>query len=125
MLMRRWIVLLCGFLFASNALATHSLNSELSHASAGALIAGGATVLAGQRWPEHRALIGFATSTALGFAGEGLQRASGGKFSLLDAASNAVGAAIGAFVTDHYLLTPVIQRSAGQTVIGVVARAQF
>lgn len=123
--MRRWIVFVGGLLCAGSVWATHDINSELSHAAGGALMAGGASYLAAPHWPEHRALIGFATSTVLGFAGEGLQRASGGSFSLLDAASNAVGAAIGALVTDRYLLVPVVHRSAGQTFVGIVAQTRF
>jgi hypothetical protein len=73
------------------------------------LLAGGITYLADEysSVPEYRGWIGFGLSSALGVIGELL---SGSNSSGLDMASHAVGSAIGAFVTDKWILQPVVKR---------------
>jgi uncharacterized protein YfiM (DUF2279 family) len=112
--------------FSAGAHAADSVNSELSHALAGALMAGASTAVADRYCPEHRALIGFTVSASLGVLGEAYQSATGGKFSLLDAASNAAGAAIGSIVTDKLILVPVTRRGEhGGAYYGVVSQIRF
>ena len=84
----------------------------MGHAAFGGVLAGGFTWGANYWWPEYRALVGFGASATLGVLGEA---ASKNGFSALDAGSHALGAAIGAFITDEYLLAPVIKREAGHT----------
>lgn len=88
-------------------------------------MAGGATYVADKFWPEHRALIGFTTSTVLGFTGELLARNRGGKFSIADPAFNMLGAAAGAFVTDRFILAPVVTRREGRVAVGISAGFRF
>jgi hypothetical protein len=84
------------------------------------------TAIANKYWPEHRALIGFAVGAAAGVIGEGVQDLSGnGKFGLMDAAANAVGAAIGTLVTDKFILRPVVMQQSGNSYIGVIAQVKF
>lgn len=121
------LLLLCTALWSSGAaFADVNAWSEVSHATAGALMAGAVTWGSNYYWPEHRALIGFGAGTLGGAIGELVDRNQpGGKFSFADFASNAAGAAIGAFVTDRYFLAPVVQRTAGQSYVGVMARVRF
>lgn len=106
--------------------ASDSFNSEFSHAAGGALMAGAVTVFADDYRPQYRGWIGFATSVGVGVALEGVDSANGYGFSVLDAASNALGAAIGAFVTDHYFLMPVIRPSGEQgAYLGVKGKLAF
>ncbi len=106
------LVLAIGAGFAGQASANDHINSEAGHAVFGGVVAGAVTWGVSDRWPEHRALVGFAASATLGLLGEA---ASKNGFSALDAGSHALGAAIGALVTDQYLLAPVIKREAGHT----------
>ncbi|MDQ6618478.1 MAG: hypothetical protein M3Z31_02055 [Pseudomonadota bacterium] len=112
----------------SRALACDCYWSEISHGTFGAILAGATTAGVDRYWPEqreHRALIGFGASVFVGFAGEGIQRLNGGRFSLLDAGSHAVGSAVGAFITDRFILAPVVSRSASARYIGVSAELRF
>ena len=122
--------LICGcLLFASPALASDGVASELSHATGGALIAGAVTgTVANKYWPEHRAMVGFTVSTATILIGEGVQVRNGARFSssLLDVASHTIGAAIGAIITDRYFLMPVLERDgSGSAKIGIVMQRSF
>lgn len=95
--------------------------SEVSHAAGGALLAGGISYV--YRDSPHRAMIGFAASTATGILVESTSIARGGKRSsqYLDMASHAIGSAIGAWYSDRHLLVPVISRSS----VGVVYSTRF
>jgi hypothetical protein len=106
------LVLGIGACFAGQASANDNIKSEMGHAIFGGVVAGAVTWGVSDRWPEHRALVGFAASASLGVLTEATSRNG---FSALDAGSNALGAAIGALVTDEYLLAPVIKREAGHT----------
>jgi hypothetical protein len=99
------LILAAGPLYAND-----SVNSELSHVAGGAAMAVGFTVISDHYWSqEHRGWIGFGISASLGVLGELAEKARGkGPFSGLDAASNALGAAMGAFVTDQWILSPVV-----------------
>lgn len=123
--MKTFLAVIAGLVLSANASACVCFWSETSHVAAGALIAGVATYGADKVWPEHRALIGFTTSTVVGFAGELHARSRGGKFSIADAGFNALGAAAGAFVTDRYLLAPVVTRSDGRVAVGISAGVRF
>jgi len=108
------------------AQASDSFNSEFSHAVGGAVMAGAVTIFADDYRPQYRGWIGFATSVGLGVALEGVDLATGSGFSTLDAASNALGAAIGAYFVDRYFLMPVIQPSGKQgAFLGVKGKLAF
>jgi hypothetical protein len=109
-----------------HAFANDGLGSELSHAAGGAAVAGAATYLADSRWPADRGWIGFAAGTGVGILGETFDLAKGGKFSLLDVASDTLGAALGAVITDGYILRPVVATDQEQhAYFGVKGRFQF
>lgn len=117
-------------LFATQAFAdTINVPGESAHLAGGAAISGIATAIADRYWPEHRALIGFSVGTASGIIGEGIDRATNGEeFSsmLQDVAFTALGAAIGAFITDKYILMPVIKRDQDNgTSLGLAVQHTF
>ena len=127
--MSRWVLTCCCLLFAYPVLAADCVTSETSHAIGGALIAGVVTgTVADTYWPEHRALVGFATSTSVILISEGFQVADGARVSssLLDVGSHMIGALIGATITDRYVLAPVVERkAAGNARVGIVMRQNF
>jgi len=118
-------------LACAGASANDSFGSEISHVFAGMAIASGATVIADHYGAgTNRGWIGFGTSVGLGFIAEALQVASNGssqiRGSSLDFASNLVGAAIGAWVTDQYLLAPVVATdAAGHRHVGLALQLRF
>jgi uncharacterized protein YfiM (DUF2279 family) len=121
------VIFIC---FVTQALASEiNVPGETAHVLGGAAIAGVATAIADKYWPEHRALIGFSFSTACGIIGEGIDRAQyGEKFSsmLQDVAFHTIGAAIGAVITDRYILMPVIKRDhANSTYFGLAIQHSF
>jgi hypothetical protein len=112
--MKKLIFFCFMLLFATQTFAdTINVPGESAHVAGGAAISGIATAIADKYWPEHRALIGFSVGTASGIIGEGIDRVTNGEdFSsmLQDVAFTTLGAAIGAFITDKYILMPVIKR---------------
>ncbi len=125
--------ILCFFMvvmFAEDAFAgTINVPGESAHAAGGMVVSGMATAIAGKYWPEHRALIGFGFSTACGIIGEGVDRAQyGEKLSsmLIDVAFHTIGAAIGAAITDEFILMPVMKRDHSEsTNFGIVMQCRF
>lgn len=108
------------------ARASDSAASEASHAAGGAVIAGAVTYLADDHWPKYRGWIGFGAGTLVGIVGEAVDSANGNGFSGLDVAATALGAAIGAFVTDQYILMPVVEPDSEQgAYLGVAGRYRF
>lgn len=111
--------------------ANDSVGSEVSHVFAGMAVAGGVTAAADYFGAgENRGWIGFGTSVGLSFIAETAQVISNGssqiKGSSLDFASNLVGAAFGAWVTDKYILSPVVARDAsGHQRIGIAMQMPF
>ena len=111
--------------------ANDSIGSELSHLLSGAAIAAGATAVADHYGAgENRGWIGFGTSVGISFVMESAQIIANGssqvRGSSLDFASNLVGAAFGAWVTDRYILAPVVTRDAsGHNHFGVTLKMDF
>ena len=118
-------------LFATQALAQNGINvpGESAHVAGGAAMAGLATAVASEYWPEHRALIGFSFSTGCGIIGEGIDRAQHGEaFSNMfeDVVFNAFGAAIGSLITDKFILMPIVKQDhAGGTYYGLGFQCSF
>ncbi|MCB1864028.1 MAG: hypothetical protein KDG50_01245 [Chromatiales bacterium] len=98
-------------------------SSELSHAGGGALLAGGITYIADQYEVsrKNRAWIGFGLSSALGVIGELVTTGT----SALDMFSHAAGSAIGAFVTDKWILHPVVVHEKSAEYVGVESVIRF
>lgn len=115
----------------SCARANESIGSEISHVFAGMGVAAGVTAIADHYGAgENRGWIGFGTAVGLSFFAEAVQVASNGSSQLrgssLDFASNLAGAAIGAWVTDRYLLAPVVAKDTeGHRFVGIVVRMPF
>lgn len=119
-----------GIAIAQPAQAYDGLTSELSHVAGGMVMAGTVTAIADHYHMENRALIGFGVSTAFGILTEAIQMAADKDTKLsssaLDAGSFMLGASIGAAVTDHYIITPMVELDrSGHARVGVVARHAF
>lgn len=99
--------------------ANDDFNSEMSHVIGGAVMAGGITAIVDRYYPEYkgdRAMIGFWTSSAAIVIEQAVELALHGnaKGQALDAISHIAGSALGAFVTDQYLLTPLLNNSSAE-----------
>jgi hypothetical protein len=112
-------VLAASMLITTNVYATDSFNSEASHFVFGAVAAGGITAIVDSYYPayrEDRGWIGFGISS-VGAVLESWYEYStngNGRNQALDAAYHVAGSALGAYVTDEYILEPVIQNSASE-----------
>lgn len=117
------LALMSVMLVAKTAYAYDGFTSEVSHATGGAVLAGSITTL--YKDSENRAWIGFGVSSAFSVLAETRQYVTDRKVkassSLLDASSHILGSALGAWVTDQYLLMPVLNKS----YTGVVIQRQF
>ncbi len=106
---------------AAHSHAYDGLTSELSHAAGGALLAGAVTKMYSES--ENRVWIGFAVSTAAVVLEQGYQisRGANRNSQIKDMAWHALGAALGAWATDKYILMPVVTRSS----VGMVMVRSF
>lgn len=115
----------------SSVSANDSFNSEISHVIGGAVMAGGITAVVDSYYPEYKAdrgMIGFGVSSLSIIAFESVTVALRGdaKGQLLDVASHIVGSAFGAFVTDTFILSPVVENSTSEgKFIGLRAGVSF
>jgi hypothetical protein len=118
-------------LFTTDGYANNSVQSEMSHAVGGVVMAGGITWAVDRYYPEYRenrGVIGFGVSTVAIFAEQGVEYALHGNAwgQLLDATSHMVGSAIGAWGTDRYILSPVVTNSSAKgKYIGLEVRGSF
>jgi len=108
--------------------ANESFNSEISHFGGGVVIAGALTAVGDHFYPEDRAMFGFGVSS-VGFAIEEIVvTAKHGNLggNLLDIAAHTAGSALGAMITDKYLLTPVVsQNGMNGNFVGLYTRIPF
>ncbi len=121
-------LILSAVLFTTILTANESFNSEISHFGGGVVIAGALTAVGDHFYPENRAMFGFGASCA-GFALEEIVvTAKHGNLwgNLLDIAAHTAGSALGAVITDKYLLTPVVsQNEINGNYVGIYARIPF
>ncbi len=112
---------LFAVLFAGQAHSYDGMSSQIPHALGGAVLAG--VVAKAFEQSENRAWIGFGVSTALVVAVEGSRLGTGSRRNsqLLDIYSHTLGAAIGSWVTDKYILAPVVSPKS----IGLVYKQSF
>lgn len=127
--MKRSLLLMVLVLLVSPVKANNSINSEFGHVVGGAATAG-ALVWASDKWwsKSDRAWVGFSVSTALGAVSQYYEYSQGsntGKEALLDAASHALGSAIGAYATDRYCFAPVIAPEPQGTYVGLVVNLHY
>lgn len=120
------IVILTCLLLCGQASAYDGLSSELSHVAGASVVSGGMTFLVDKysRYREHRAWIAFGVSSILFTA---LELSDGNTYgNRLDVASDIVGSAAGAFVTDKWILKPVVKReTADSSYIGLETKLDF
>lgn len=91
--------------------ANDSVNSELSHVIGFSAMASAFTLAADNtRYQSQRAWIGFGVTASIGLLSETVEYLQGdGRLSTLDIGADVLGAAIGSYATDRWLLQPVIQ----------------
>lgn len=126
--MKKLNFFLASILLTTTLMANESFNSEISHFGGGVLLGGALTVVGDYYCPEDRALFGFGVSS-VGFAVEEIiMTAKHGRFlgNLLDVAAHTAGSALGAMISDKYLLMPVVTQSeANGNYVGIYARIPF
>lgn len=113
MTVKMFIISACSVLTLN---ASNSVGSEASHFAGGAVMAGGITAIVDNYYPEYqsdRGMIGFGISSIAIIAEQSVEYAINGNASgqLLDAAAHIVGSALGSFITDEYILAPVVKDS--------------
>jgi hypothetical protein len=114
--MKKITLLIAATLMITHLEANTSVSSEMSHFVGGAVMAGGIAAVVDSYYPdykENRGMIGFWISSAAVIVEQGVEYALHGdaKGQALDAISHIAGSALGAFVTDQYILSPVIKDS--------------
>jgi len=114
--MKKIFLVISIMLLTTQLEADNSFNSEMSHFLGGAVLAGGITAVVDSYYPEYRdnrGMLGFEISSAAVIVQQSIECAVYGNASgqLLDAAVHIVGSALGAFVTDQYILSPVVSNS--------------
>ena len=124
------IAFLFSMFIAPTVGAANNPSSQLSHVAGGALMAGALTAVGDRYWPKYdRAWFGFTVSTVAGVLSQAYEYADGSNDAgdaLLDAVSHALGSGIGAYVTDEYILMPVVRKdSSGGTYMGMNAIVKF
>jgi uncharacterized membrane protein YdcZ (DUF606 family) len=114
--MTKYILSLSALALGVQLYATDSFNSEMSHAVGGAVMAGGITAVVDQYYPEYReerGMMGFGISSAAIVAYQIYEYAEHGNAGgqMLDAAAHIAGSAVGAYLTDKFILSPVVSDS--------------
>jgi len=109
---------MCSILLSTQLHANTDLDSEMSHAIGGVVMAGGITAFVDHYYPEYadnRGMIGFGISSIATLIYQAIEISKYGdtRGQIIDAASHIAGSALGAFVTDKYILSPVIKESPG------------
>jgi len=112
--------------------ANSSSGSELSHVAGGVVMAGAITAIVDSYFPDYaedRQLWGFGLSSLLIIIEQGIevaQDSSDVKGELLDATAHIGGSVIGAWVTDKYILSPIVRTSPeGDRTIGLQVSHSF
>lgn len=129
--MKVYNVLIGSLLIASSVYGNDSFSSEFSHVVGGAVMAGGITAVVDQYYPEYRSdrgMIGFEISSLAIIVEQSVEFALHGnaKGQMLDIVSHVAGSAFGAYVTDQYILAPVVQNSASEgKYIGLALQHSF
>lgn len=107
----RLVLLLAISLLPVTTHANDSFNSEISHVAGFSIMAGSFTAIADHTgYRDDRAWLGFAVTSGIGILSESVEALrDGGPISALDIGSDLLGAAIGSYVTDRWLLAPVVR----------------
>lgn len=121
-----WIPV-AGIIASSAVHANDSFNAELGHFVGSGALASATTVVVDKYAPKVKrpALTGFAFGASVAVIGEAVDRATGGRFSMLDVVVGTAGAAVGAYATDQWYIAPKLNIQKGETTCGVVATHRF
>ena len=113
--MKKSVLFLCAMIFTLQLHATETFSSEASHFIGGTVLAGASTVVVNQfeEYKQDRRIIGFGISALYGLIDQSIQYAEDGNAGgqLLDLGAHLLGSALGAWVTDEYILSPVVEDS--------------
>jgi hypothetical protein len=123
---------LAAALTTSLLTANDSIGSEMSHVGGGIALAGLSTMIVDRYFPEYRedrGWIGFWSTvliTGVASAIEYARDRDDAAGELLDFASGVAGAAVGSFITDRYLLAPILHTAPdGSKSVGLQASYKF
>ena len=112
--MKQFVAFFVFLLISLNTQAdgNSSFNSEIGHFAGGAFSAAATVVIVDKYFPEQNsAWVGFALSSTVDVLLEYRQYRLGDNSvndALLDASSHALGAAMGAYLTGRYIITPTV-----------------
>ena len=113
--MKKSIFFLCTIIVTLQLHATDTFNSEASHFVGGTVLAGASTAVVNQfeEYKQDRKIIGFGVSAVYALIDQSIQYAEDGNAGgqLLDLGAHLLGSALGAWVTDKYILSPVVEDS--------------
>jgi hypothetical protein len=129
--MKSFTIIFIVCIGASSVSANDGISSEMGHFFGGTVMAGGVTAIVDSYYPEYkedRGVIGFGISSALIVVEQGIEYALHGdaKGQLLDTVSHIAGSSLGAYVTDQFLLTPIISDSKTEgTFVGLNLQHSF
>jgi hypothetical protein len=129
--MKSFTIIFIVCISASSVSANDGISSEMGHFFGGTVMAGGVTAIVDSYYPEYkedRGVIGFGISSALIVVEQGIEYALHGdaKGQLLDTVSHIAGSSLGAYVTDQFLLTPIISDSKTEgTFVGLNLQHSF
>ncbi|MCJ7765695.1 MAG: hypothetical protein MUP09_07120 [Thiovulaceae bacterium] len=129
--MKRAAMLVASMLLMTKLYANNGFGSEFSHFVGGAATAGGITAVVDHYYPQYqedRGMIGFGISSVAIVLEQSVEYALYGdaRGQLLDAVSHVAGAAVGSWVTDQYILSPVIHYSSTEgKYVGVALQHSF
>ncbi len=110
--MKKSLLFIYAVLISVQIHATETWGSEGSHFAGATLLGAGATIAVDQfdEYREDRKMIGFTISSVYGVIDQGIQYIDRGNAGgqLLDLGVHILGSAFGAWLTDKYILSPVI-----------------
>ncbi|ADN08200.1 hypothetical protein [Sulfurimonas autotrophica] len=114
--MKKSILFICGVIMSMQLHATDdTLSSEGSHFLGGTALGAGATAVVNQfdEYKQNRKIIGFGISAVYGVVDQTIQYIEDGNAGgqLLDLGAHLLGSALGAWVADEYILSPIVQES--------------
>lgn len=127
--MKRLLLIISALFSMTEIQANSSLDSELAHGMGGVAMAG--VIVAAVDYTEYnqdRRVIGFVGSSVIGVVMQIVDYTEykDAKGQLLDAAWHIVGSAIGAYVTDSFILSPVVKDSPSEgKYVGLVLQHSF
>lgn len=113
--MKKSVLFICSIIMSIQLHATETLSSEGSHFLGAAVLGAGATAVVDQfdEYRQDRKVIGFGISAVYGLVDQTIQYIEYGNAGgqLLDLGAHLLGSAVGVWLTDKYILEPVVTES--------------